>query len=209
MSYFDHSAISNSDLKKFMQNLGLTRELPVNLQAIFAFGTLFHKTILEPNLVTREEKESEDYVLAMKMQMTFWEDSLCRDFVMAHDFQREKEFYDTLEVGGMRIQARCKADGFRSSIRYFMELKGLKVSTDRAFQEALVAFDYDMGIVFYMLTAKADVAIIPAISKKNPKLMFKRIVKKHDEFYAGGEEKLIHCLNQLRQFSPEDVQLAA
>lgn len=206
-AYFENSAISNSDLKHFKQNLGMTRELPVDMQPIFAFGTLFHKTILEPHLVTQEEKASELYPLAVKMQMRFWEDSLCRDFVMAQDFHREHEFYDTLEVGGMRIQARCKADGYRSGIRYFMELKGLKVSTERAFQEALINFDYDMGAAFYILTAKTPVAIIPAISKKNPKLMFKRIVKQYDDFYLGGEQKLIDALTLLRQYSPSDVTL--
>jgi len=203
-NYFQHEFISNSDLKKFKQNLGLTRELPVDLEPIYAFGTLFHKTILEPHLVTDEEKLSPDYTLASRMAGTFWRDSLCRSFIMASDFQREHEFYDTLEVGGMRIVSRCKADGWRSNMRWFMELKGLKVDSEKAFQAALLNFDYDMGAVFYMLTAKSELCLIPGISKKKD-VMFKRIVKKWDDFYLGGEQKLIDCLKLLKEYSPEDV----
>lgn len=202
--YFSHGAISNSDLKRFKQNLGLTRELPVNLEAIFAFGSLFHKIILEPNLITSEDRAHADFKLAERMKETLWKDSLCRDFIMASDFHREFEVYDTLEVGGMQINARCKADGIRTGIRYLLELKGLNVSTERAFNEALVNFDYDQAAVHYMLTAKCDVTLIAGISKKKD-VMFKRIIKKHDDFYATGEQKLIDTLKLLITYSPSDV----
>ncbi len=206
MSYFDHDSISNSDLKRFKQNLGGSREAPPNLEAIFAFGTLFHRIILEPHLITAEDRAHPDFSLAERMQKTFWRDDLCRAFVMASDFHREHEFYDTLEVGGMRIQARCKADGYRQKLGYFMELKGLNVDTDKAFQAALLNFDYDQAAVHYMLTAKCDLCLLPGISKKKD-VMFKRIVKRHDDFYLGGEHKLIGILHQLKEFSPSDVEM--
>ncbi len=202
--YFGHPFISNSDLKHFKQNLGMSRELPVNLQAIFEFGSLFHRIILEPNLITDEDKNHPDFSKAERMKDTFWKDQLCRSFIMATDFSREHEIYDTLEVGGMRIQARCKADGIRTQLRFLLELKGLNVSTEKAFQDSLINFDYDQAAVHYMLTSKCELTLIAGISKKKD-VMFKRIVKRHDDFYLGGEQKLIDCLKLLKDFSPDDV----
>jgi len=49
--------------------------------------------------------------------------------------------------------------------------------------------------------------LIVGLSKKNPKKIFKRFIKKHDDFYAIGEQKLIDNLTLLRDISPEDVPL--
>lgn len=204
--YFGHENISNSDLKKFKTNLGGGREAPANLQAIYDFGSLFHRSILEPHLITKEDREHPDFKLAERMQKTFWRDELCRNFMMASDFSAEVEFYDTYEVGGMRIKARAKADGHRSKLGFFMEIKGLNVDTEKAFQAALLNFDYDQAAVHYMLTSKCNVCLLPGISKKKD-VMFKRIIKKHDDFYLGGEHKLIETLKQLHQYSPEDVEI--
>lgn len=209
MSYFSHSNISNSDLKRFKERLGLTRPAPENLEAIFAFGTLFHKSILEPHLVTDEEKNAADWPLAKAMADRFWKDELCRNFALAKDFRREHEFYDTLTVNGMQIDARCKADGYRDKMKFFMELKGLKVNSQKAFENSLIDLDYDQACAHYMLTSRCDVALIVGISKFSPYNLFKRIVKKHDDWYLNGEQKLIDTLLKLKDFSPEDVRMVA
>lgn len=205
-TYFDHHYISNSDIKKFLQQIGLKREAPANLEAIFELGTLIHATIFEPYL---SNKQHEKYELACKMRETFWKDPMCRDFVLKKDFRREHEVYRTVSVGGMKFNARCKCDGIRTGINVPLELKGLNIETDSAFQQALTSFDYDQGVAHYMLTTGADMMIVVAISKKKPDRLFKKIVKKHDNFYAEGEHKLIEALHLLREYSPEDVQLVA
>lgn len=208
MNYFDHPYVSNSDLKNFKKKIGMAPEDPLNLQAIFDFGSLFHATILEPHLTNKDDM-SDDAVLARKMKDTFFKDELCRSFVMAPDFKREEEFYNQVEVDGMRFNSRCKADGVRTGLKVFLEIKGLGIDSEKAFKEALTRFDYDQGIAHYMLTSKCDMAIIVGISKRKPERMFKKIVKKHDEFYAWGEEKLIQVLRLLHTYSPEDIQLVA
>lgn len=201
-SYFLHPYISNSDLKNFKRQLGLLPEEPENLQEIFDMGSLFHALILEPHIADFANK---DIQLALQMRNRYWEDKWCRDFSMASDFEREKMFTETREVGPYRINLRCKADGFRGRVNWALELKGLGVENEKAFREALTRFDYDQGVAHYMITSGAEIAIIVGISKKDPRKLFKWIVKKHDEFYLGGEQKLIENLELLEAYSPEDV----
>lgn len=205
--YFSHPSLSNSDLKKMKERLGLTRPAPENLELIFAFGSLFHAAILEPYTVTEEQKQSKDYPLAKAMSATFWRDPFCRDFAMASDFKREHEFYDTLTVEGMTIDARCKADGYREKRKFFLELKSTACESQKTFEAAMLDLDYDQACAHYMLTSRCDVALIVGISKKKPDRLFRRIVKKYDDWYLNGEQKLINTLKLLLEVSPEDVRM--
>lgn len=204
MGYFQHPYLSNSDLKNFKRQLGLLPEEPENLQEIFDLGTLFHALILEPHIADLANK---DVQLALQMRDTFWADKFCRNFVMAADFKREQAFYEDRQVGPYKVKLRCKCDGVRTRLKAFLELKGLNVENEKAFREALFRFDYDQGGSHYTITTDYDFGIIVGISKKNPKKLFKWIIKKHDEFYLGGEQKLINDLTLLRDYSPEDVLL--
>jgi hypothetical protein len=203
-AYFSHDYISNSDIKKFLQQIGLKREAPANLDKIFELGTLIHSSILEPHTANTNHK---DYDLACRMRDTFWKDDFCRNFAMAKDFQREYEVYSTVEVGGMQFNSRCKCDGIRTGLNIILEIKGLNVDTEKAFMDALPSFDYDQGVAHYMLTKKAPMEVIVGLSKKKPERLFKKIVKMHDNFYAEGEQKLIDALKLLMEYSPDDVNL--
>lgn len=209
MTYFDRPEISVSDIKKFLSNVGEGHVLQSpNIQAIYAMGTTFHETILEPHKIDETHKD-DDRILATKMKVTFYKDPMCRDFILAKDFEREKEIYGEVTVGGMTYISRCKADGIRPGIKTILELKGLSVTNKKAFEMAIDELNYDMAAVHYLLTSKCERMIIVGISKKKPDLMFKRIIKKHDETYLMGEEKLIQALRLLRKYSPEDVKLVA
>lgn len=204
--YFSHSHLSNSDLKAFKKKLGMTPEDPENLQEIFAMGTLSHAVIFEPHLAN---KEHESLDLAMAMQKTFWADSTCRYFASANDFHREKAFYnDAAVVGPYKVKLRCKTDGVRTRTKAYMEFKGLSIETEKAFREALVRYDYDQACAHYMLTGDFRMCLFVGISKKDPRKIFKWYVKKHDEFYLQGEQKLIDNLALLREYSPDDVLTA-
>lgn len=204
--YFQHPFISNSDIKAFKKSVGIiTREDPENLQAIFDFGSLFHATILEPHLAKRDHA---DYALAKQMRDSFWADPTCRGFASSRDYHREQPAFNEVQVGPYKAKFRCKMDGVRTGLKIMLELKGLGVESEKAFREALVRNDYDQAIVHYMLTADMRMALIVGISKKDPRMLFKWYVKKHDEFYLGGEQKLIDSLTMIREFSPEDVVLA-
>lgn len=208
MNYFDHENISASDLKSFLKKLGGGYEDPANLEQIFEFGTLFHQTILEPHKNYNHEPSAE-LRLATNMKDTFFKDDICRMFITGHDFKREEEFYEVVEVGGMQYKARCKADGSRRGISSLLELKGLKMTSSKTFDAAIDRLNYDMTAVHYMLTARAERMLIVGISKIDPRIIFKKIIKRCDETYIVGEEKLIQTLRLLRQYSEDDVKLVA
>jgi hypothetical protein len=202
--YFQHPYISNSDIKNFLKQIGLKREDPPNLQAIFDLGTLIHSNILEPHLA---DVKHDQYQLACKMRDTFWKDAWCRDFISKKDFKREHEIYRTVEVGGMQFNSRCKCDGIRTGINVILELKGLNVETEKAFNDAITTFDYDQAAAHYILTANAPMQVIIGLSKKKPERLFRKIIKKHDNTYAEGEHKLIESLQLLSQYSPDDIKI--
>lgn len=207
--YFNHQYISNSDLRAFRVKMGLAREMPENMQAIYDFGELFHKSILEPNRITEEEREHPDFELAQTMAKQFWKDPICRQFAMASDFEREKEFYNAdVAVGPYLFSGRAKMDGARTKIRYMLELKGLGVSTQKQFEEGLVALDYDQAVAHYQATSGYELSLMVGISKRREAL-FRRIVKRYDDWYLNGEQKLIDNLTLLREWSPEDVRMAS
>lgn len=218
--YFKHEFISASDLKSFIVKTGGGHEEPANLQAIYDMGTLFHAAILEPYKIYQVEggymiKGCEglltdaDYRLVMGMRDTFFKDDFCRMIISRSDFQREKEFYNTVQVGGMEYQARCKADGSCEGIGLVIELKGLKLLTQKAFELAIERLHYDLSAAHYLLTAKAKVIPIIGISKIDPMMMFKKIVRQFDETYAVGEEKLKTVLRAWHDISPEDIKMVA
>lgn len=206
--YFQHDFISNSDLKDFKKKIsGVTFEEPANLQEIFDMGTLSHAVIFEPHMANREHENLE---LALAMKDTFWADPACRMFALADDFHREYPFYnDRAIVGPYKVKLRCKYDGVRLRTKMMLEFKGLSIDTEKAFREALVRYDYDQAAAHYMITGDLRMALMVGISKKDPKKLFKWFIKRYDEFYLSGEQKLIDTLTTLRGFSPEDVQLAA
>lgn len=208
MNYFGHPYISNSDIKSFKRKMGLLPQEPENLQAIFDFGSLFHSTILEPSTVDKND-QSDDAKLARKMKDTFFRDEMCRMIIMRHDFKREREFYEKVRVGQYEFNSRCKADGDSEGISLFLELKGLNVESEKAFKLALERFDYDQAVAHYMLTARRKTELIVGISKKKPELLFKKVVKMNDDFFAIGEQKLIESLDLLHPYSPEDIKIAA
>lgn len=206
MNYFDHEYISASDLKSFLKKTQGGRQEPENLQEIFALGTLIHATILEPHLIDEEMKE-EHLDLARQMRKTFFKDEMCRMVMMRSDFEREQEFYNPdVIVGNMKYHGRCKADGASKGISLLLELKGLSLTTQKAFEESIDHLNYDLACAHYILTSGLNTMMLVGISKTKPDRLFKKIVKKHDETYLVGEEKLIQTLRQLQQFSPEDVQ---
>lgn len=213
MNYFERPEISISDIKAFLKKVKGGNPEPENLQAIFAMGSFSHETIFEPSKVKIIQPDSlitEDEIeLANLMKDRFFQDELCRMIVMRPDFKREWPMFKEIEVGGMRYKARIKCDGISKGIKVIIEFKGLSVTTEKAFLEAIDNLMYDMAAVQYLLVAECEMILIVGISKIKPQLLFKKIIKKHDETYLWGEEKLIQALKLWYEYSPADIQLVA
>jgi hypothetical protein len=185
MSYYDHDYVSNSDLKAAIDKYYGVPSKSDNLAAIFEVGTLNHHALLEPHKAERTHK---DYLLARQMAQTVLEDSLCQKLIMMHDFRREHEWYRVNRMGFKGV--RCKTDGDSRMLSTIFEYKGLSVTTDKAFYEALTSLGYDQSAYWYLNVTGLDQYLIAGASKKNPKLLFKRLIDRDHPLYKSGEARV-------------------
>ncbi len=187
MNYFDLAAVSNSDVKEMWnRHNGVFKH--DGLQPIFDFGTEFHAGILEPHKSDLTRLKIEDQELIKAMAKTYWKDDLCRKIAMMPDFRREHVFVRANRMGFKWV--RCKADGDTAKLNLCLELKGLAVTTQKAFEEALLYHDYDQATSWYLNTMTGTKVyhqqLIVGISKIYPDRMFKLLVtRKHENFRSG------------------------
>ena len=191
-AYRNHHFVANSDLKSLKASIDGS-ELPENLDRIFEFGTLCHEIILEPE---KADWTDPDIKLALKMKETFMDDSFCRSFVEHHNFKAEHEFYRNDLLG---VSAKCRMDGRISSKRWILEFKSLAVTSQKAFEEAIYHFDYDMGAAFYMDVSRYDRLLIAGVSKKKPDMLFKLVLDRNDPIYLSGLEKYSKWITHWKQ----------
>jgi hypothetical protein len=180
MNYFNHSYVSKSNLVDLKRKLDPNSTQPENLEQIFDLGTLIDVTLLEPHLANVDHK---DYELAKTMANAIFKDRLLRDLIMMPDFKRKWEFYRNDLFG---LPARCQTDGVSKMISTIFEYKGLSVTSDKQFDEAIYTFDYDLGAAWYLETSKLKYTIIGAASKKQPDKVFKRLVDRDHKIYKRG-----------------------
>lgn len=191
MLYFHHPYASNSDIKTIVDRHE-GRMKPEGIELIYELGTEIHAGITErhklrPHVTTQEQKDLID-----AMAKRFWKDELCRNFVMMPDFRREHEFYRVNRFGLEGV--KCKTDGESRALRSILELKGLSVTTEKAFKESILHLNYDQGAAWYLDTAtgyvKYERKLIVGMSKKDPDLLFKMIIDRNHQYYKYGMEKI-------------------
>ncbi len=191
MNYFNHHYASNSDIKKIVNRSKSIQEMD-GLDMIFAFGTEFHAGILEPHKADFSKITVEQKELIEEMKKTFWRDQMCRDIVSMPDFRREHEYYRSNRYGLQGV--RCKVDGESKSLRTILELKGLAVTTEKAFKESLLHMNYDQGATWYIDTVSGVIRyrqkLVVGISKKNPDKLFKMLIDRNHPYYRSGQAKV-------------------
>lgn len=197
--YFHHEYASNSDLKKLVYKIE-GRESPQNIQEIYDLGTELHYNITEPHKMTLAPG-SDKHEMAMAMRKTFFADKLCRDFISMADFRREHEFY---RKGRFGVSARCKTDGDSRMMRTIFEFKGLSVTTQKGFEDAIINFDYDQGAAWYLDVCSGYVpyrnVLMVGISKKQPDRIFKLLIDRDHKFYKTGVEKIQKAVSIWKSF---------
>jgi hypothetical protein len=176
--------VSNSDFKKLRKLIDPKFEDPADLKAIFDFGNLVEDVILEPH---KANYNHDDIKKALEMDKTFRADKICQQILYIPDFRRQHEFYRSDRYG---VRARCKTDGDSKSMSLVFELKGLSVSSDRAFEEAIDRFDYDQGLAWYLDLTEYKRSLIVAVSKSDTSKLFKRVVDRNHIYYKRGVQKI-------------------
>lgn len=198
MTYFDSDYISNSDLKRVNKYWNPRYREPENIEEIFKDGTLIHETLLEPHKVLHLNRDTNPkYALALDMAKTTLEDRLTKSLFMMPDFRVEHEFYKQNIHG---VKARCKMDGSSKIASTIFEYKGLSVTSQNAFEEAIMTFDYDQGAAWYLDVTGYRRCLIGAPSKKNSRKYFKVVIDRDHLLYKTGEVKVLKSIEILKTF---------
>lgn len=190
--YRKHEYVANSDLKRLKKQFSTVEE-PKNLDEIFSFGTLVHQLILEPHLADFTHK---DIKKGIEMRDTFLNDHFCRTVVKHPNFRPEHEFYRKNIMG---IEGKCKMDGELRDLRTILEFKSLGIQTQKAFEDAIIRFDYDMGAAWYLDVSSYDHLLIAAVSKKKTDQLFKLVLDRQHPLYLSGKEKYTFWVNKWKE----------
>lgn len=146
---------------------------------------------MRPGILKQENIE-----LIKVMSNTFWKDKMCRDIALTKDIRREHAFYRSNRFG---IGAKCKADEESKSMQVCLELKGLSVTTDKGFNDAIMHHDYDQAAAWYLNVMTGSTfykyQLIVGISKKQPDRLFKLLVDRDHAVYKSGLQKVRKAVN--------------
>ena len=183
MDYFEHGYISNSELKRLKSDLSGVPIYPDNIQEHFDFGTLCHQLILERH---KADYNHPLYEVAAEMRDTFLDDDLCRMLLHAPDAKKEHEFYKQDLMG---VPARCKMDLSSRHLSTILEFKGLGITTEKQFFQAIYRFDYDQGAAWYLEVTGFQRLIIVGVSKKKTDRLFKVLIDRDHPIYESGIQK--------------------
>lgn len=212
MNYFEHPFVSNSDLKQIVARAnGKTQ--PDNLQEIFDDGSLNHHALLEPHKADEwlkiqllhpeadRRKSQAKYDRAKAMAATVLKDPFLQKLIMMPDFKREHEHYKSNMFGLKGI--KCKCDGESRSLSAIFEYKGLALTTDKQFGEALEFHDYDQSAFWYLNTTGYTYYPIVGVSKQYTDRLFKRLITRDHPLYQTGEIKAIKAIGVWKDFGLE------
>lgn len=212
-TYYGHHYVSNSELKQ-ISDLESGKEKPHNLDEIFAGGRLNHQTLLEPvkaeitfeDMLRATDGEYDKivavkntYRIAKEMAATVYDDELCQRILTMPDLRREHEWYRIRNSYGV-AGIRCKSDADTRIASLVFEYKGLAVTTENAFINSIRQFCYDQASAFYYEGTLLDNYLIVAVSKKNTRKMFKRIIHRGDEFHVSGDAKVRQAIRLWRGY---------
>jgi len=189
--YYDHSAMSNSDLGDLEQN-----SKDFDPTAAYAFGILVDHLITEPEKVDVYKNTCAGDVftgvqmeLALKMKAAFMRDEISmKIFKMSH-YQEimHKRLIHKFGKIEFTIDARCKWDLWMPRFGWGGDIKTTTARTEEQFKAACRYFHYPRQRFLYMTLGGSDKDMIIGISKVN-KRVFRIPINRGDDFWNEGKE---------------------
>ena len=189
--YYDHDAMSNSDLGELEQ-----RDKDFDPTAAYAFGNLVDHLITEPEKVDVYKNTCNNDVftgaqmdLALKMKGAFMKDEIARKIFKMSQYQKIMHKLLIHKFGKIKftIEARCKWDLWMGRFGWGTDVKTTTAETQEQFEAACRFFKYPRQRFFYMTMGESDKDMLIGISKKNLKV-FKIPITKGDAFWKEGQE---------------------
>lgn len=192
IDYYELPFISNSYLTEVKREL-LNQPTP-DLTEVFEFGSLFHQLLLEPD---KADYSHPDLEVAQDMAEAVKEVGLVRSILNNSKFEAEKEFYKCING----IMCKSKLDGYIKPV-VGLELKSTSATSEKAFNQAIMSYDYDRQCAFYIDMANISQILIVGVSKtkvRKQHQIFKFLVIKDSPTYQAGKEKYLQLLNEVRK----------
>jgi hypothetical protein len=198
IDYFLLPQVSNSDLSGLYYETKAVERMG-NIDKAYAFGSLIDAVITEPERVNVFKYKLDgqpfsklDLIAAFRMRDSFFKDRDCVQLLKYSECQRVMIRNVPLQYRGFSfvLPMRCKWDGWLNSAWWGWDLKSTAATSQQQFDAACKHFDYDRQRAVYMTIAGSDQDMIIGISKVNFKV-FKKRIKKGDEFYKAGMSKFL------------------
>ena len=189
--YYEHDAMSNSDLGELEQ-----KDKDFDPTAAYAFGNLVDHLITEPEKVDVYKNTCNNDVftgaqmeLALKMKSAFMKDDIARKMFKMSQYQKIMNKILVHKFGKIEftIEARCKWDLWMVRLGWGGDIKTTTATTQAQFEAACKFFHYPRQRFFYMTMGESDKDMLIGISKKNLKV-FKIPITKGDAFWKEGQE---------------------
>jgi hypothetical protein len=202
MTYFDHPAVSNSDLGKLKAACNCSPDYLSGAIDALNFGSLVDAMLTEAwrvdpvRMCLNNEKgeriyfEPDVYIKAVKLASAAKEDPFIKQLIPhlvgQYVFIRTLKFvYDEEEYS---ILGKCKFDGFAKKFGTGCDYKTVAAKNQKQFIETIDFFDWDKQASWYMDLAQIDKHWILGLSKSTGKIL-KYAVQRGDEMYESGKRK--------------------
>lgn len=189
--YYEHSAMSNSDLGELEQ-----KDRDFDPTAAYAFGNLVDHLITEPEKVDVYKHTCNNDVftgvqmdLALDMKSAFMKDDIAMKIFKMSQYQKimHKRLIHKFDKIEFTIDARCKWDLWMGRLGWGGDIKTTTATTQSQFEAACKFFHYPRQRFFYMTMGGSDKDMLIGISKVNKKV-FRIPIQKGDAFWKEGQE---------------------
>lgn len=189
--YFSLPALSNSRLTEIKEQTMDTFK-PKRTEEAMSFGSLVDALLTQTRDVDTSHPE---YAKALQMKKRFLSDPLCKGFY--ENAQKQVAYTDEVEWNyngetGLEF-CKCLFD-FDLSEKTGGDLKTVTASSWKQFYASVDMFDWDRQAAFYMATSGKERFTILGLSKTRDMPPFILNIKKGDDIYWRGREKMMELM---------------
>jgi len=189
--YFSIQALSNSALTEIADKTN-DRYKPARSDAAMSYGSLVDALLTQTRDV---DTQHDQYGKALRAKARFLSDPFCK--LVYESAEKQVAYTDEVEwiYNDMAGRPFCKClYDFDISPSAGADLKTVSASSHKAFLASVDLFDWDRQAAFYLATSGKDRFSILGLSKTADVAPFVLHIKKGDEIYWRGREKMMNLM---------------
>lgn len=202
MPYKSDHYLTNSKLTKFKNQI--SGEQQRDLTEAFRMGTLHDAYITSPHTINHFDRSittkygqkyyysAAEMKQANDMRTAFLADPVCNQWWSTSILQ-EEVYNEGVDFDGLTIACACTCDGRLKHGRKPWDLKRTIATSQGAFEDAFIEYEYTRQGYFYLQVSEADIMPFFGQSDKKPYPVYKVYIRKDNELYDMGKQ-LTHDL---------------